>query len=176
MPHISKFTRMKRLSLILCLASLLFVSCQHNPHKYQSEIEDAVRFQLAVANSLSICDDVEDFLELCTWMVGLTEENNLRTQSYRDVLLERSSADAVSSRLLELYNNMDIVCSELIPTQQPLIWSFTEINSDVRFTFELIPTQDGGTYYRCTANSDDLHEVTTRSLRDMFLNYLDLEF
>ena len=154
---------MKRLSIIVyCLVALLLVSCQHNPSKYQSEIEDAVRFQLAVANSLSICDDVEDFLELCTWMIELTDDNNLRRQNYRDVLLERSVTD--------------VVCSELVPTQQPMIWSFTEINSGVRFTFELIPTQGGNTYYRCTANSEDLHEVTSRSLRDMFLNYLDLEF
>lgn len=168
---------MKRLSIIVyCLVALLLVSCQHNPSKYQSEIEDAVRFQLAVANSLSICDDVEDFLELCTWMIELTDDNNLRRQNYRDVLLERSVTDVVSGRLLELYDQMDVVCSELVPTQQPMLWSFTEINSGVRFTFELIPTQGGNTYYRCTANSEDLHEVTSRSLRDMFLNYLDLEF
>lgn len=168
MKHLSTF--------IFSLATLLLVSCQHNPSQYKAEIEDAVRFQLAVANSLSICDDVEDFLELCTWMITQTDENNLPTQSYRDLLVERSATDGISGRLLELYDQMEVICSEPVPTQQPLIWSFTEINSGVRFTFELIPTQDGETYYRCAANSDDLEEVTTRTLRDMFLNYLDLEF
>ena len=43
---------MKRLSIIVyCLVALLLVSCQHNPSKYQSEIEDAVRFLNEMGNA-----------------------------------------------------------------------------------------------------------------------------
>ncbi len=70
--------------------------------------------------------------------------------------------------LLRLYDEMDIVLSELQPTQNKHVWTFVELNTDVRFTFELIPTQGGKMYYRCKADAEDLRRQMLQSIKNLF--------
>lgn len=45
--------------------------------------------------------------------------------------------------------------------------TFEELNTKVRFTFELIPTQNGEVYYRCKADPDDLRQLMLESLQSV---------
>ena len=163
---------MKHLSVILLMASLLLVSCKDNPKNYAAEIEDAVRFQLAVASSMSLCEDGDDFKGMYTWMMDLADNTAVRESSYRDMLVKKSS-DSFSAKILDLYDNLDVVLSEAQATQNEHIWTFTELNTGVRFTFELIPAQGGEIYYRCSADEDDLRQLTIKSLQKAFWKALD---
>ena len=67
----------KSFSLIIMLAILLLSSCKNknNPNSYSDEIEDAVRFQLAVANSMSNFESFDDFKEILNWMLEFSEKS-----------------------------------------------------------------------------------------------------
>ena len=69
---------------------------------------------------------------------------------------------------MQLYDEMDVVLSELQPTQNEHVGTFEELNTNVRFTFELIPTQNGEVYYRCKADADDLSQLMLESLQSVF--------
>lgn len=166
---------MKRLSICLLLASMLLVSCKDNPKNYFEEIEDAVRFQLAVASSIALCEDGDDFRGMYDWMMDLSDRNNLREGTFREMLVEKSS-DSFSAKILESYDSMYIVLSELQATQKERMWTFTELKTGVRFTFELIPAQDGEMYYYCWADEEDLRQLVLQSLQKAFWNALDLDF
>ena len=164
---------MKHLSVILLMASLLLVSCKDNPKNYAAEIEDAVRFQLAVASSIALCEDGDDFRGMYTWMMDVANQEGIREGTFRDMLLEKSS-DSFTAKILESYDSMDIVLSELQATQNERMWSFTELNTGIRFTFELIPVQGGEMYYRCSADEEDIRQLTIKSLQKAFWNALDI--
>lgn len=160
---------MKRLSFFLvAVASLLLVSCKNNPQHYRAEIEDAVRMQLAIASAFSIYEEGDDAMGLYEWMQYVTDDQFGRTGLYRDLLAEKAAEDAFCGKMLRLYDEMDIVLSELQPTQNEHVWTFTELNTDVRFTFELIPTQGGEMYYRCKADAEDLRRQMLQSIKDLF--------
>ena len=164
---------MKKILTLLCvMASMIMVSCQSNPKNYTEEIEDAVRFQLAVVSSIAVCDDSDDYKEMFTWMMDLAEKNNMREGSYREMLVEKSS-DSFCAKVLDLYDSQDVVLSELQATQNEHVWTFTELNTSVRFTFELIPAQSGETYYRCSANEEDLRKQIIKSLKKVFWDALE---
>lgn len=161
------------ITLMMGMMCIMFIGCKNNPKNYTAEIEDAVRFQLAVANSLSICEEEDDFLGVYEWMIEASKETGIRTGSCRDLLVQKAENNAFSAKILELYDNQTIILSELQPTQNDKLWTFTEVNSAVRFSFELIPTQSGEVYYKCTANEEDLRKYTFKSLQNLFWDALD---
>ena len=160
---------MKRFS-ILCLAMLtcVFASCQLSPKSYYLEMEDAVRIQLAIANALTVYEDGDDALGLYEWMQHVTDDLSGRQGLYRDLLAQKAESDPFCGKILQLYDEMDVVLSELQPTQNEHVWTFEELNTNVRFTFELIPTQNGEVYYRCKADADDLRQLMLESLQSVF--------
>ncbi len=164
---------MKKILLLLCvMASMMLISCQNNPKYYTEEIEDAVRFQLAVANSISLCEDGDDFKGMYAWMMDLADQNTMREGTYREMLVAKST-DSFCAKILDLYDKQDVVLSELQATQNERVWIFTELNTGVRFTFELIPVQSGETYYRCAANEEDLRNQILKSFQKVFWNALE---
>lgn len=166
---------MKHLSLfIIVFLGVLMTSCKTNPNTYQDEIEDVVRFQLAVFNSITLCDNVSDFMEFYDWAMALSNHNAIREHSFRDLLVEQSASNAFNKKVLELYDTQKILLSELQPTMQKNVWTFTELNSGVDFTFELIPVQGGDMYYRCAANEDDIESILKKAMQKKFWDILDL--
>ena len=166
---------MKHLSLfIIVFWGVLMTSCKTNPNTYQDEIEAVVRFQLAVFNSITLCDNVSDFMEFYDWAMALSNHNAIREHSFRDLLVEQSASNAFNKKVLELYDTQKILLSELQPTMQKNVWTFTELNSGVDFTFELIPVQGGDMYYRCAANEDDIESILKKAMQKKFWDILDL--
>jgi hypothetical protein len=84
---------------------------------------------------------------------------------YRDLLAQKAETDPFCSKILQLYDEMDVVLSELQPTQNEYVWTFEELNTNVRFTFELIPAQNGEVYYRCKGDAEDLRSVMLQSFK-----------
>lgn len=166
----------KNLSLIVLSVILLLVSCKNNPNSYSDEIEDAVRFQLAVANSMSNFDSLEDFKDIFNWMIDFSKDIKIRRESFRDILLKKSKTDNSAKNILDLYDNLDIVLSELQATEYENIWTFVELNTGVNFTFELIPTQNGEMYYQCTAEEGDLQALISKALLKNAFDGLYLDF
>lgn len=162
-------TMLKRFSVVfLAVLSVLLVSCQLSPKSYYKEIEDAVRVQLAIANALTVYEDGDDALGLYEWMQHVTDDLSARQGLYRDLLAQKAESDPFCGKILQLYDEMDVVLSELQPTQNEHVWTFEELNTNVRFTFELIPTQNGEVYYRCKADADDLRQLMLESLQSVF--------
>lgn len=162
-------TMLKRFSVVfLAVLSVLLVSCQLSPKSYYKEIEDAVRVQLAIANALTVYEDGDDAMGLYKWMQHVTDDLSGRQGLYRDLLAQKAESDPFCGKILQLYDEMDVVLSELQPTQNEHVWTFEELNTNVRFTFELIPTQNGEVYYRCKADADDLSQLMLESLQSVF--------
>jgi hypothetical protein len=160
---------MKRFSIVfLAVLSVLLVSCQLSPKSYYKEIEDAVRIQLAIANALTVYEDGDDAMGLYEWMQHVTDDLSGRQGLYRDLLAQKAETDPFCGKILQLYDEMDVVLSELQPTQNEHVWTFEELNTNVRFTFELIPAQNGEVYYRCKADAEDLRALTFRSIKSIF--------
>ena len=160
---------MKRFSIVfLAVLSVLLVSCQLSPKSYYKEIEDAVRIQLAIANALTVYEDGDDAMGLYEWMQHVTDDLSGRQGLYRDRLAKKAETDPFCGKILQLYDEMDVVLSELQPTQNEYVWTFEELNTNVRFTFELIPTQNGEVYYRCKADAEDLRQLMLESFKSVF--------
>ena len=165
-PHT---TMLKRFSIVfLAVLSVLLVSCQLSPKSYYKEIEDAVRIQLAIANALTVYEDGDDAMVLYEWMQHVTDDLSGRQGLYRDLLAQKAESDPFCGKILQLYDEMDVVLSELQPTQDEHVWIFEELNTNVRFTFELIPTQNGEVYYRCKADAEDLRQLMLESFKSVF--------
>ena len=162
-------TMLKRFSVVfLAVLSVLLVSCQLSPKSYYKEIEDAVRIQLAIANALTVYEDGDDAMGLYEWMQHVTDDLSGRQGLYRDLLAQKAESDPFCDKILQLYDEMDIILSELQPTQNERVWTFEELNTNVRFTFELIPAQNGEVYYRCKADAEDLRQLMVESLQSVF--------
>ena len=162
-------TMLKRFSIVfLAVLSVLLVSCQLSPKSYYKEIEDTVRIQLAIANALTVYEDGDDVMGLYEWMQHVTDDLAGRQGLYRDLLAQKAESDPFCGKILQLYDEMDVVLSELHPTQNEHVWTFEELNTNVRFTFELIPTQNGEVYYRCKADAEDLRQLMLESLQSVF--------
>lgn len=160
---------MKRFSIVfLAVLSVLLVSCQLTPKSYYKEIEDAVRIQLAIANALTVYEDGDDAMGLYEWMQHVTDDLSGRQGLYRDRLAQKAETDPFCGKILQLYDEMDVVLSELQPTQNEHVWTFEELNTNVRFTFELIPAQNGEVYYRCKADPEDLRQLMLESFKSVF--------
>ena len=109
---------MKRFSIVfLAVLSVLLVSCQLSPKSYYKEIEDAVRIQLAIANALTVYEDGDDAMGLYEWMQHVTDDLSGRQGLYRDLLAQKAESDPFCGKILQLYDEMDVVLSELQPTQ-----------------------------------------------------------
>ena len=162
-------TMMKRFSIVfLAVLSVLLVSCQLSPKSYYKEIEDAVRIQLAIANALTVYEDGDDAMGLYEWMQHVTDDLSGRQGLYRDLLAQKAESDPFCGKILQLYDEMDVVLSELQPTQNEHVWTFEELNTNVRFTFELIPAQNGEVYYRCKADAEVLRQLMLESFKSVF--------
>ena len=162
-------TMMKRFSIVfLAVLSVLLVSCQLSPKSYYKEIEDAVRIQLAIANALTVYEDGDDTMGLYEWMQHVTDDPSGRQGLYRDLLAQKAESDPFCGKILQLYDEMDVVLSELQPTQNEYVWTFEELNTNVRYTFELIPAQNGEVYYRCKGDAEDLRSVMLQSFKNVF--------
>ena len=160
---------LKRFSVVfLAVLSVLLVSCQLSPKSYYKEMEDAVRVQLAIANALTVYEDGDDALGLYEWMQLVTDALSGRQGLYRDRLAQKAETDPFCGKILQLYDEMDVVLSELQPTQNEHVWTFEELNTNVRFTFELIPAQNGEVYYRCKADPEDLRQLMLESFKSVF--------
>ena len=160
---------MKRFSIVfLAVLSVLLVSCQLSPKSYYKEIEDAVRIQLAIANALTVYEDGDDAMGLYEWMQHVTDDLSGRQGLYRDRLAKKAETDPFCGKILQLYDEMDVVLSELQPTQNEYVWTFEELNTNVRFTVELIPAQNGEVYYRCKADPEDLRQLMLESFKSVF--------
>ena len=159
-------TMKKRFSILfLAVLSVLLLSCQLSPKSYYKEIEDAVRIQLAIANALTVYEDGDDAMGLYEWMQHVTDNLSGRQGLYRDLLAQKAESDPFCGKILQLYDEMDVVLSELHPTQNEHVWTFEELNTNVRFTFELIPAQNGEVYYRCKGDAEDLRSVMLQSFK-----------
>ena len=106
--------------------------------------------------------------------MALSDDNAIREHSFRGLLVEQSASNAFNKKVLELYDTQKILLSELQPTMQKNVWTFTELNSGVDFTFELIPVQGGDMYYRCAANEDDIESILKKTMQKKFWDILDL--
>ena len=160
---------LKRFSVaFLAVLSVLLVSCHTSPNSYSEEIEDAVRIQLAIANALTVYEDGDDAMGLYEWMQHVTDDLSGRQGLYRDRLAQKAETDPFCGKILQLYDEMDVVLSELQPTQNEHVWTFEELNTNVRFTFELIPAQNGEVYYRCKADAEDLRQLMLESFKSVF--------
>ena len=160
---------MKRFSILfLAMMTCVIASCQLSPKSYYKEMEDAVRIQLAIANALSVYEAGDDAMVLYEWMQHVADNLSGRQGLYRDLLAQKAESDPFCGKILQLYDEMDIVLSELQPTQNERVWTFEELNTNVRFTFELIPAQNGEVYYRCKADAEDLRALTLRSIKSIF--------
>ena len=73
------------------------------------------------------------------------------------------AADYLSTTMMKCFSI--VVLSELQPTQNEHVWTFEELNTNVRFTFELIPAQNGEVYYRCKGDAEDLRSVMLQSFK-----------
>ena len=160
---------MKRFSILfLAMMTCVIASCQLSPKSYYKEMEDAVRIQLAIANALSVYEAGDDAMVLYEWMQHVTDNLSGRQGLYRDLLAQKAESDPFCGKILQLYDEMDVVLSELQPTQDEHVWIFEELNTNVRFTFELIPTQNGEVYYRCKADAEDLRQLMLESFKSVF--------
>ena len=150
---------MKIKSLLLALLLVfLFSGCQSTFDQYADEAEDCVRFQLAVANSVSEFTDLYSFMQ---WFSSVTEmsEVALDGESYRDMLEYNSPKDPFYATLLEYYDSVDVVLSKPKKAISGDAWTFMEINSDLHFTFSLIPAQNGDVYYKCVVDEEEFAEL-----------------
>ena len=166
------------LTLFVLSAIILLVSCKNknNLNSYSDEIEDAVRFQLAVANSVSNFESIEEFQEIFKWMINFSEETGIREESFREILVKKSETDNSAKKILDLYDNLDIILSELQATEHENIWTFEELNTGVHFTFEIIPAQDGEMYYECSADEGELQALISKAFLKNVFDGLDLDF
>ena len=87
-------------SLLALLLLVLFSACQPKFNQYKEAAEDSVRFQLAVANSVS---DFTDFYDVMHWysMVSDMSEQSLQGKSFRDMLVENAEKDPFSDSFLK---------------------------------------------------------------------------
>ena len=159
-------TMKKRFSIFfLAVLSVLFVSCHTSPNSYSEEIEDAVRIQLAIASAMTVYEPGDNAMGLYEWMLFVTNDTIGRQGLYRHLLAEKAKTDAFCAKILHLYDEMEVTLSTLQPTQNKHVWNFKELNTNVRFTFELIPAQNGEVYYRCKGDAKDLRSVMLQSFK-----------
>lgn len=163
---------MQRISLILLLVSVLLISCKNNPRYYQAEMEDAVRFQLAVANSFYECEDIEEFGEWLEWILALNQQKRA-DKSCRELLVEQASSNPICEKVVQIYDSQEIILSEPQVVHPDRVWSFYELNSELSFTFTLIPTQNGDMYYKCEVDPDEYQSYITKKFYGTFLNSID---
>jgi hypothetical protein len=145
-------------SLLALLLLVLFSACQPKFNQYKEAVEDSVRFQLAVANSVS---DFTDFYDVMHWysMVSDMSEQSLQGKSFRDMLVENAEKDPFSDSFLKHYDSVEVLLSEPIEEVSGRVWTFYEINTNLHFTFTLIPAQNGEIYYKCVANEEEFSEL-----------------
>ena len=145
-------------SLLALLLVFLFSACQPNFDQYKEAAEDSVRFQLAIVNSVS---EFTDFYDVFGWVSGLIQmsEQSVEGKTYRDMLVENSEKDPFSALLLKHYDSVEVLLSEPIEEVSGRVWTFYEINTDLYFTFTLIPAQNGEIYYKCVADEDKFSEL-----------------
>ncbi len=147
-----------RSSLLALLLLVLFSACQPKFNQYKEVAEDCVRYQLAVANSMS---EFTDFYDVLEWVSGLSQmsEQSVDGKTYRDMLVENAEKDSFSALLLKHYDSVEIVLSEPIEEVAGRVWTFYEINTNLHFTFTLIPAQNGEVYYKCVADEEEFAEL-----------------
>lgn len=153
---------------------LVFVlsACQPNITQYKAVIEDAVRFQLSVCNSVAEFDDFYDLMEWFSDVTEMAEQFNSDGKTYREMLVELSSEDDFYQSILELYDATNVILSEPIEEVEGRVWTFYEINTEINFTFTLIPAQNGDVYYKCEADEDQLAELMQSYFIERVLNLI----
>ena len=158
-------------SLLILLAMFVFSACQPKFDKYQDVAEDSVRYQLAVANSMSEFTDVYDVFG---WISGLTQmsEQLVNGKTYRDILVDNSEKDPFSALLLKHYDSVEVLLSEPIEEVAGRVWTFCEINTNLHFTFTLIPAQNGEIYYKCVANEKEFSELVQANFIKRAINLI----
>lgn len=150
---------MKTKSLLLTLLLVfLFSGCQSTFDQYADEAEDCVRFQLAIANSVSEFTDLYTFMQWFSDVIQMSEVS-LDGKSYRDMLYENSKRDPFYATLLEYYDSVEVVLSKPEKKISGEVWSFFEINTDLHFTFSLIPAQNGDVYYKCVVDEEEFSKL-----------------
>lgn len=145
-------------SLFALLSVFLFSACQPRFDQYEEAAEDAIRFQLAIANSVS---EFTDFYDILEWASGMSymSEQSVDGKTYRDMLVENSEKDPFSALLLKHYDSVEVLLAEPIEEVSGRVWTLYELNSDINFTFTLIPTQSGEMYYKCEADEERFSEL-----------------
>ena len=145
-------------SLLALLLLVLFSACQPKFDQYKESAEDSVRFQLAICNSVS---EFTDFNDVMQWFSSVSEmsEQSLDGKSFRDLLVEKANKDPYSALFLEHYDSVEILLSEPEEKVSGRVWTFYEINTNLHFTFTLIPAQNGEVYYKCVADEEELAEL-----------------
>ena len=159
--------------VLIMLTMVVFSSCQPSINQYKAEIEDAVRFQLAVCNSVPEFDDWYDLMQWFTDISQLSEERHTDGRSYREMLVDLSIEDEFYQVMLNLYDSVEVLLSEPIEEVPGRMWSFCEINTEINFTFTLIPTQDGNVYYKCEADKDQLAGLMKANFLKQAFNLFD---
>ena len=142
-----------RCFLLTLLSVLLFSACQPKFDQYQDEAEDCVRYQLAVANCVTDFEDWFDFMQWVSAVIEMSEET-MQGGTYRERLVENVDKDPYSAMLLESYDSMDVVLSKAETKVAGKVWTFSEINTGIDFTFSLIPAQNGDVYYKCEVDGE----------------------
>lgn len=160
--------------LLIMLAMFVFSACQPSINRYKAEIEDAVRFQLAVCNSVPEFDDWYDLMQWFTEISQLSEDRHIDGRSYREILVDLSVEDEFGQVMLNLYDSVEVLLSKPIEVEPGRMWSFCEINTEINFTFTLIPTQDGNVYYKCEADEEQLAGLIKANFLKQAFNLFDL--
>ena len=155
-------------SLLILLMVFIFSGCQSKFDKYQDEAEDCVRYQLAVANCVT---DFEDWFDFMEWVLEVTKmsEETLQGGTYRERLVANADKNPYSAMLLETYDSLDVVLTKAEIEVAGKVWTFSEINTGLDFTFSLIPTQKGDVYYKCEVDSEKFSSyVQANFMKNLF--------
>ena len=145
---------MKRI-LLLCFWGVVILSCSNNPKKYESEINDAARFFLAIENYTSQVENNDVIISLRDKII---EEYEKGTVSESDCTLKNLLLDEVreknyfAKRLYLEFESVPILFSEYSKVSDGK-WEVEELLSNVRFVisigdrFEVEPNEKDMQHY-----------------------------
>lgn len=145
--------------LLPLLVLAIFSACKPSIKRYSAEMEDSVRFQLAICSSVPKIENWADILQWISNLSEMSDKMQMDGKSYRDALVELSANEKFYNEVLERYDSIEVILSEPVELEPGRVWTFYEINSNINFIFTLIPTQNGDVFYKCTANEEQLTKL-----------------
>ena len=139
---------------ILSIASLMFVSCGGvSPNDYKEEIDDAVKFYIALANThadiVNNHSDSEEYLDELDQMHDEIIESyilEVENSNAYEIVLKKLRTNTnnpnykiYASSILEYYSKVNTSLTnykEIRSSKHNKIWNFTELNTGLEFIFD----------------------------------------